>query len=150
MVPANRFDRATSAVRALIEVLAIAPPPSVREGVATVLLKPGAVGRTAESIAAWKRQVSAQLDRFGRKVPLLICVDGGVVSPSLAEQFGTAAKEILDRYVEQLSPRQCEVLELLFKGLRQEVGTALVRHGVEVGPALPIVVAQHVCMRSPL
>jgi hypothetical protein len=68
------------------------------EGVATVLLKPGAVGRTAESIAAWKRQVSAQLDRFGRKVPLLICVDGGVVSPSLAEQFGAAAKAILDRY----------------------------------------------------
>jgi Protein kinase domain len=74
-----------------------------KEGVATVLLKPGAVGRDAASIDAWKRQVSAQLARFGRKVPLLICVDGGVVTPSLAGEFGAAAKEILDRYASRFA-----------------------------------------------
>src|SRR5262249_13377707 len=37
------------------------------EGVATVLLKPGSVGGTAESIDVWKHQVSAGLQRFGCK-----------------------------------------------------------------------------------
>lgn len=59
--------------------------------VSCVLATPGDVLR-------WRRDVEAHFERYGRKVDLLIDLEGLVVKPSAARSFGTARREVLAKF----------------------------------------------------
>jgi hypothetical protein len=54
--------------------------------------------KTAEDVVAWRREVEKELGRFGRKVDLLINLDGLVVRPRVSKFFGEERAEVLARY----------------------------------------------------
>lgn len=49
-------------------------------------------------VLRWRREVEGHLSRFGRKVDLLIALDGLVVHPAASTSFGRERKEVLSRF----------------------------------------------------
>lgn len=54
--------------------------------------------RTPADVAKWRADVEKHLERFGKKVDLLIALDGLVVRPAAARLFGEYRSEVLRRY----------------------------------------------------
>ena len=53
---------------------------------------------TAEDVARWQQEISGHLGVFGRKVDLLINLDGLVVKVPAGRAFGTARREVLEKF----------------------------------------------------
>lgn len=54
--------------------------------------------KTAEDVAAWRRDVEKELARFGKKVDLLINLDGLVVRPNVSRHFGEQRAQVLAQF----------------------------------------------------
>lgn len=54
--------------------------------------------RTPADVARWRSDVEKELGRFGKKVDLLIDLDGLVVRPSAAKLFGEYRSDVLSRF----------------------------------------------------
>jgi hypothetical protein len=54
--------------------------------------------KTPADVAKWRADVEQQLERFGKKVDLLIDLDGLVVRPAAARLFGEYRSDVLRRF----------------------------------------------------
>lgn len=53
---------------------------------------------TPADVARWRREVEQELGRFGKKIDLLINLDGLVVKPGASRSFGRERREVLAKY----------------------------------------------------
>jgi len=54
--------------------------------------------KTLDDVLAWRASVERELGRFGKKVDLLINLDGLVVRPAAARVFGEHRSQVLARF----------------------------------------------------
>ena len=54
--------------------------------------------RTEDDVLAWRAEVEREMSRFGRKVELLIGLDGLIVRPAVGRFFGEQRKEVLEKF----------------------------------------------------
>ncbi|XXF78316.1 hypothetical protein P2318_00740 [Myxococcaceae bacterium GXIMD 01537] len=53
---------------------------------------------SADDVLRWRSEVEAHLSKYGRKVDLLICLDGLEVRFTAGRIFGKERREVLERY----------------------------------------------------
>lgn len=57
--------------------------------------------RTETDVLAWRAEVERELGRFGRKVDLLINLDGLIVRPTASRAFGEQRSQVLGRFAKR-------------------------------------------------
>lgn len=103
---------------------------------------------TAEDVLRWRREVEGHLSKYGRKVDLLINLDGLVVKFTAGRTFGKERREVLERFSARSFRFGGDDMTRMFVSTSGAINNAAVNHYANRDEALQALKAEREAARK--
>lgn len=102
----------------------------------------------ADDVLRWRREVEAHLSKYGRKVDLLINLDGLVVRFTAGRVFGKERREVLERWTARSFRFGGDDMTRMFVSTSGAIDSAAVNHYANREEALQALLAEREAARK--
>lgn len=103
---------------------------------------------SADDVLRWRREVESHLSKFGRKVDLLINLDGLVVRFTAGRVFGKERREVLERWTARSYRYGGDDMTRMFVSTSGAINSAAVNHYANREEALQALLAEREAARK--